>query len=182
MTDFNEMQTVKRRMYAMRNGIVADSLRKGGSPFRMIFGVNIPQLAEIAEETGKNATLAAELYADRSTRESMLIAPMLYPADEMTPELAMEWLRLSPTPEVTDILCHKLLRKLPFAAEIAEKCLESDNSDMMRYAGVRLLWNLLPSPASMMRPLAVKEAERNCPLTKRVAQTLVEEIDFLSEA
>lgn len=181
MTDFNEMQTIKRRMYAMRNGIVADSLRKGGSPFRMIFGVNIPQLAEIAEETGKNAALATELYADRSTRESLLIAPMLYPAEEMTQELAMEWLRQSPALEVTDILCHKLLRKLPFAAEIAEKCLESDNSDMMRYGGIRLLWNLLPSPASMMRGLVVKESERNCPLTKRVSQTLIEEIDFLNE-
>lgn len=25
---FNEMQTIKRRMFAMRNGVIADTLRK----------------------------------------------------------------------------------------------------------------------------------------------------------
>ena len=38
----------------MRNGIVADTLRKAGSPYRIIFGLNLPQISEIARVTGCN--------------------------------------------------------------------------------------------------------------------------------
>jgi hypothetical protein len=76
-------------------------------------------------------------------------------------------------------MCHKLLRKLPFAAALASAALEGD-SDMVRYGGIRLLWNLLPSPASEMKELIQKEADRNCALTHRAATTLLEEIDFFS--
>ncbi len=39
---------IKQRLYAMRNGVIADSLRNAGSPYRSIFGLNLPQLTEIA--------------------------------------------------------------------------------------------------------------------------------------
>lgn len=172
------MQTVKRNLFAMRNGIVADSLRKAGSPFPIIFGVNLPQLDEIADKTGKNRELADKLYSDNRCRESMLLAPMLYPQEEMTLEKALDWLSRSNAVEVTDILCHKLLRKLPFADEIAAKALESE-SDMVRYGGIRLLWNLLPSPAVNFKEAILKEAERKSRLTMRPATSLLEEIDFL---
>ncbi len=179
MSEFNKMQTVKRRMFAMRNGIIADSLRKAGSPFRMIFGLNLPQLDEITADTGKDEELALMLFADSNNRESSLLAPMIMPEQCMTPELALEWLAGSQCVETTDIMCHKLLRKLPFAAALASTALEGD-SDMVRYGGIRLLWNLLPTPASEMKELIQKEADRNCALTHRAATTLLEEIDFFS--
>lgn len=179
MAQFNDMQTIKRNLFAMRNGIVADTLRKAGSPFPIIFGVNLPQLDEIAANTGKNMELALQLYNDARTRESMLIAPMIFPPEEMTPELAMEWLRQSKAVEVTDILCHKLLRKLPFASEIAVAALQSTD-EMLRYGGIRLLWNLLPSPAKEFKAEIEAEAMKKSPLTKRPAEMLLEEIDFLT--
>ena len=42
------LQQIKSRFMAMRNGIVADALRKGGMPHKVIFGLNVPQLSEIA--------------------------------------------------------------------------------------------------------------------------------------
>ncbi len=178
MTEFNQMQKIKRNFFAMRNGIVADTLRKAGSPFPMIFGVNLPQLDEIAAATSKNAQLACELFDDCRCRESMLIAPMLMPAEEMTEEKALDWLGKSTVVEVTDILCHKLLRKLPYAAEVAKRALDYEN-DMMRYGGIRLLWNLLPYPANNYKDAIRLEAERKCPLTQTVAESLLEELDFL---
>ena len=35
----NEMQIVKRHFFAMRNGIIADTLRRAGSPYHIIFGL-----------------------------------------------------------------------------------------------------------------------------------------------
>lgn len=180
MAQFNEMQAIKRNFFAMRNGIVADSLRKAGSPFTIIFGVNLPQLDEIAVNTGKNKALALQLYNDTRTRESMLVAPMVFPPEEMTPELALEWLQKSKAVEVTDILCHKLLRKLPFAPQVAAAALQSTDS-MLRYGGIRLLWNLLPSPAKEFKDDIKAEVMKNNPLTRRHAEMLLEEIDFLTD-
>ena len=52
----------------MRNGIVADTLRKAGSPYRIIFGLNQPQISEIARVTGCNHEMAETLLADNHTR------------------------------------------------------------------------------------------------------------------
>ena len=37
--DFGDMQNVKRRMFALRNGVVAEALRRGGCPYRIVFGL-----------------------------------------------------------------------------------------------------------------------------------------------
>ncbi len=48
LPDFNLMQAVKRRLYAMRNGALAAQMRNAGLHYRINFGLNIPQLKEIA--------------------------------------------------------------------------------------------------------------------------------------
>ena len=47
---YNQMQIIKRRFFAMRNGIIADTLRKAGLDYRMIFGLNLPQITDIAAD------------------------------------------------------------------------------------------------------------------------------------
>ena len=135
MTEFSKMQRLKRRFFAMRNGITADALRRAGQPFRVIFGLNMPQLREIAGEFGPDEELARELWANRSTRESMLLAPMLIKPDGFSEGIV--WLSESPTPEVTDILCHSLLRHLPDAEKIAYEAAASTDA-MTRYGAIRL--------------------------------------------
>ena len=107
MTRFNQIQEIKRRLFAMRNGIVADTIRKGGLEYKMVFGLNLPQIVEIASGIEPSQALAEEFWADSRTRESMLLAPMIYPREAMTRERASEMLRESITTEVTDILCHR---------------------------------------------------------------------------
>lgn len=62
MSDFSRLQHVKRRFFAMRNGVIADTYRRAGSPFRIIFGLNLPQITEIAAEFAPDSELAAELW------------------------------------------------------------------------------------------------------------------------
>lgn len=90
-------------------------------PYRIIFGVNLPQLVAIAAETPQSAQLADELWHNDSTRESMLLAPMVYPPEKFDIEKAREWIADIPTPEVADILCLKLLKKMPWACSLAEE-------------------------------------------------------------
>ncbi|MDE5895396.1 MAG: DNA alkylation repair protein [Muribaculum intestinale] len=135
--DKSTLQAIKHRFYAMRNGIVADTLRRAGAEYRVIFGVNLPQLKEIASDIGYDAVLARELWANVSTRESVLLAPMIMPAEEFTIDEARRWVASAPSVEAVDVLCLRLLGRMPFAAQIAEECLVSD-SRIMQYAAMRL--------------------------------------------
>ncbi len=173
------MQRVKRRFFAMRNGIVADALRRSGHPYRMIFGLNLPQIADISAEAGPSVELAAELWADRRTRESLLLAPMLYPASEMTPGLARRWMTEVPAAEVADVLCHRLLRRLPYASELGFG-LADDPDPMTRYTALRLLRNILTRDnAPAIRPLAEAELRRADSLTRPLCLNILDEITFL---
>lgn len=196
MAEYSTIQTIKRRFFAMRNGIIADTLRKGGLDYKMIFGLNLPQIAEIAADLPHDANLAEELWADRRTRESMLLAPMLYPPEKMDPATASRWMEEAPTVEVADILCHRLLRYVDKSVAIAINGI-SKGSDMARYTSLRLMLNLLgisstqagrgiglPQPgnlAEMLRPFVEAELSTDTQLTRPIAAQALDEIEFLTE-
>ncbi len=171
---FNEMQTVKRNFFAMRNGVIADTLRKAGAPFRIIFGLNLPQLVDIARQTGASRDLAEALWANTTTRESMLLAPMLADANSFSKEDALRWIKSIPTEEVADILCHRLLRKAPWAWSLAEDLVTTPElAPYARYTGLRLAFNLVGSDPERAARLA--SLCTDTPL----ARSLAEEAEFL---
>lgn len=159
-TSYTPLQSVKRYFFAMRNGIIADTLRKGGSPFHYIFGLNLPQLVDAAGMFGKDRELAEKLWANNTTRESMLLAPMLMPYDSFSEEDARKWMSEVPAPEVADILCHRLLRHLPFAGQLASDFSKDTCSDMERYTAGRLALNMFDNPDFDAREI-LSELQKN---------------------
>lgn len=181
--EYSKMQRVKRHMFAMRNGIIADTLRKAGSPFVMIFGMNLPQIAEMAQEFGPDMELAKELWHDRRTRESMLLAPMLMPIELVDEEMSRQMISEINCTEVADVLCLKLLRRLPFALDLAKNELETSQDGIRRYTAVRLLWNLVGQFPTEILSLARAESTAGFPSTADLAASLADEASFiLSEA
>lgn len=190
LPDFNLMQQVKRRFFAMRNGDLAEQMRQRGASYRINFGLNLPQISDIAKQiltdnpsvsSAEQAALATRLWENRTTRESMLIAPMLYPADIMTRDTAMLWASGSPNAEVSDILCHRLLRRLPCAAEIAQS-LAASEVPLHRYTALRLMMNLLATgslDAATALSAAEKELASPSALTLPVSRQLHDEATFL---
>lgn len=168
------MQTVKRGFFAMRNGVIADTLRKGGSPFRIIFGLNLPQIVDIAVQTGTDPSLAEDLWHNTTTRESMLLAPMLVAPDAFSKADALRWIADIPTAEVADVLCHRLLRHLPFAWELAEELCDAD-MPFAAYTALRLAFNLVASDPSRAAAIAVRFPDR------LLARSLSEEAAFLNQ-
>jgi len=55
------------------------------------------------------------LWNDTAVRESMMLAPMLYPADEFNEDEAEKWVTNMPNIEIADICCKSLFRRLRFA-------------------------------------------------------------------
>lgn len=128
---------IRQRIYAMRNGIVADAMRTAGAPYRMIFGLNLPQLSEIARGIGQDVTLAEEMWATSDTRELVLLAPMVMPTESFTIDTARRWVASAPTAEAIDILCLKLLGRQPYIATLAAEWADSP-TPLLRHASARL--------------------------------------------
>lgn len=181
MTEFNTMQLIKRRFFALRNGIIADTLRRNGSPFKIIFGLMLPQIGEIADEFGKNHALGLSLWANSTTRESMLLAPMLMEINLLSDTDISQMTTQSPSQEITDNLVHKLLRHHPESLTLAKNLALTDRP-MTRYAAMRLLWHhVYTSDASEVREIALREIATQNPLTLKPAQQIVDEIEFMNQ-
>jgi hypothetical protein len=145
----NLIRAIRKEFFAYRNGIVADKLRKAGDPHTMIMGC---LLADVMEITGRARdaindkeqlqALARELWKDTNSRECRLAAPMLYPAELMSQDEALEWCTGVESVEIADNLCHKLLRHLAYADTLFRKLIAQEQT-MARYTGYRLLLNLL---------------------------------------
>lgn len=137
--EFNEMQKVKRQFFALRNGIVADALRRAGLPHRIIFGLSVVDLKMIAREIGVNTELSEILRANTSTRESRLLWPMIADASLVGEDGALKMLSEVMSREEADILCNTLLRKCGYSAAAADRLEASpDVTPMQRYAVMRM--------------------------------------------
>lgn len=164
----------------MRNGLTADTLRRGGCPHRIIFGLNLPQIAEIAAERGKDQGMARRLWQNDSTRESQLMAPMIWPVEELDYATAKELVAESRSTEVVDVLCHRLLRHADFALQLAVELADSER-ELDRYGAMRLLWHFLTKEPAKIREIATREIERPRSITTLPARQIIDELDFIEE-
>lgn len=172
MTEFNPMQRVKRQFFAMRNGITADVLRRGGLSYPIIFGLNLPQISEIATLHGEDIDLARQLREDRRTRESQLLAPMLFPRHSLEYAEAVAWVENLPEcTEAADILCHKLLRHTRYATTLARD-LGKKHRAFTRYTALRLAVNL--QDHNLIKELADLRSPLLAPLSRQVLADLEE--------
>lgn len=174
-----EVKKLKQLFFAYRNGIIADTLRNAGDCHATIFGLNIPQLVEIATQNGQNIDVARAMWENTSCRESRLFAPMIFPCAEMSHEEAGKWIESVENIEIADNLCHKLLKKLPFAQDLVTEYAYAD-SDIVRYTALRLSMNLLCIDAvtdkQTLLDAAKRETMRDCMLTRNLCLEIISEI------
>ena len=133
------MKEIKQQFFALRNGLLAEQLRKAGVPHKMIFGLNIPQIAEIARTLSPSMELAETLWDETENRESRLLATYLFPPEEVNPDKALSLLDSVRSAEEADMLAFRLLKRLPFASELASS---PALSPLQKYARKSLLNHL----------------------------------------
>ena len=148
-THDNPTRAIRRDFFAYRNGIVADKLRSAGDPHTIIMGCLLADLMAITDNArngiGSDDRLAAaaqELWNDTNSRECRLAAPMLFPPELMSAELALDWCQNIETTEVADNLCHKLLKHITGSQQVMNQLISRDEV-MAKYTGYRLMQGLL---------------------------------------
>lgn len=124
-----ELQEIKQYLFARRNGIAADALRKGGSGFATIFGVDVPSIKALAAEIGFDSDLAARLWADCKVRESHLLAPWIIDPASASVDLCMQMAASTIDREDAQMLAFRLLKRHPDANEILNRLNKEATSD-----------------------------------------------------
>ncbi len=180
--DKETIRHIKSQFFALRNGDIAERLRKAGSPYKIIFGLLVPQMEQIASSVGSSSELADELWNNTSTRESRLLATMVYPRGEFTSAKAQEWIATADTKELVDMLCFRLVRNLD-EAESLIPLYATNSNDLLRYFALRLAMNLLIlrriSNIDTLHATVKKEVDKDCVTTKLLSHQLLDEIEFL---
>ena len=129
--------------YRYRNGIVAQNLRQIYGPDTMVFGLNLPQLSEIAALHGKDKELGKKLWEEYKSREDRLIALYVLPPDELDKDEVKSMIEDIRNNEQAEMLAFRLLRHLPYAHDLYEELTKTDNlSPAARYGVVMLGKNL----------------------------------------
>lgn len=85
-----ELSAIKKYFFAYRNGITADVLKRGGSAFTTIFGVDVASISALARQLGNRQDLACALWQDDHVRESHLLAPWLMDPSKVSVADALE--------------------------------------------------------------------------------------------
>lgn len=134
------VREIKGKLRLFMNGVLSQSLREKGLKYRLIFGVELPRLREIAAGYEQNHELAQALWKE-DIRECKILAAYLQPAESFDAELADFWMESVHNTELADYLCMALLRRLPYASQKAFQWIASDNR-MEEYTGFRLMSHL----------------------------------------
>ena len=141
------------------NGVVSTSMREKGMDYKMNFGVDILSLRKMSSRYPARAELAEKLW-ETDTRELKILAPMLYPVEEFSPETADKWIAEIPNQEIREQLCMNLLQKVSFADELVQKWILSDD-ESSRTNGFWLFSRLVISRSSQLSKIdTVSVAEK----------------------
>lgn len=120
------LRQIKQLFFTYRNGALADTLRDAGHPCAVIFGLMIPQIAEIARSLKPSLELAQRLWDDTGVRESRILATYLFPAAEVTKEHALRLASEVRNAEEADMLAFRLLKRLPDTRRLLEEIKDLD--------------------------------------------------------
>ena len=176
------IRQIKAQLRLFMNGVLSQSLREKGLKYRLIFGVELPRLKEIAAGYEQSHDLAQALWKE-DIRECKILAAYLQPTDTFDPELADFWMEGVHNTELADYLCMALFRRLPYASQKAFQWIASDNR-MEAYTGFRLMSHLFATLGTEMNERSRNEfldqahaaLQGNDLLIKQAAQTALERL------
>lgn len=141
------IRDIKKELRAAMNGILSRQMREAGMPYKLVFGVELPRLMDIAREFPQDRQLAQQLW-NENIRESKILALMLMPREEFSAELAEVWADEIPAAEIAQYMVMYLMQHAPWAAEVAFEWIATD-SPMRQLCGFLCLARLLQHGAEM---------------------------------
>ncbi len=135
-----KIMTIKQSVRLLMKGPVSQSMRSKGADYKLNWGVTLTHLQEMAKVFDKDRDLAIALWKE-DIRECKILATMLMPVEEMTPDLVDVWMGQVKSQEIAEMLSFNLLQHLDFASVMAYQWMASNN-DLYQITAYHLLSRL----------------------------------------
>lgn len=167
-----------RSVQSMQNGVVAESMEKGGIRYEKNWGVPIVDLKQLAQQYEPDHVLALKLW-NKKWRETMILATLLDEPAKVPEEQMDFWVKTVEQPELIEQMAMNLFHRTPFAfAKSLEWC--RGKKFLVKYAGLMVMSRLaLVSKNAIdemfepffevLQPLA-KDSSLTVPLFRSVCQ------------
>ena len=135
-----KLKRIKQSFRLRMNGVASQSMREKGANYKINWGINLMELRQMANDYGKDYSLAIELWKE-DIRECKILATLIMPADKMLPEIVELWMEQTPTQEIAEMAAFNLYQHLNYAPLLAYQWVASDK-DIYQVCGFQLLSRL----------------------------------------
>ena len=143
------IQAIKADLRAAMNGVASKAIRESGMGYKLVFGVELPRLREIAAGYDADRRLALDLWQE-DIRECKMLAIMLYPQEEFDRDIADMWISsLHPEQaELVQLMALDRLSKMSDASELAFLWM-ADERPLFQLCGFLMVNRLLMQGAQL---------------------------------
>ena len=117
---------IKALLRPLMNGVLSQSLRERGLRYRLIYGIELPRLKELAATLDKSHSLAQALWKE-DIRECRILAGMLQPPETFLPDICDIWMDDIRDAELKNEAKSALLGKVESVANILKGTEASNN-------------------------------------------------------
>jgi len=121
------------------DGETAEQMEKRGIHYNLNYGIGLVALREKAKSLPNDAELADRLW-HRSIRETMILASLIIPNEEMTYERGVEWSTLIDNCELVEQTALNIFGKTPCAEKLVEEWFGSESVYLRALAFYTLGW------------------------------------------
>lgn len=118
---------IRQSFRSCMDGVVSQNMRDRGVEYHINWGISLKHLKELSEEFEPDFHVALELWKD-NVRESKIMALMLMPHDEFTPDIAEVWIDSIPTQEIAEMYAMLLMQYQPYAPQLAFRLISQADS------------------------------------------------------
>lgn len=135
-----KLKQIKQSFRPVMNGTASRSMREKGVLYKINWGVSLPDLQQIAHSYQQDLDLAIQLWKE-DIRECKILATMLMPPQQMSPDLADIWIEQTTTQELIEIATLNLYQHLSFAQALAFQSIAASD-ELRQMTGYLLLGRL----------------------------------------
>jgi hypothetical protein len=133
-------QLILSKIKLLRNGDIADAMKRTGIEYKMNWGVSLVILRQMAKEFEPDHILALKLW-NKQWRETSIIATLLDESDKVTEEQMDFWTKTFENTEIAEQASTNLWVKSKFAfVKALEWC--RGKKHLVRFAGIHLVGRL----------------------------------------
>jgi len=137
----DETDQILAKIRLRMNGTTVGQMEDRGIKYRINYGVGFPHLKELSGSLRSNYGLAERLWF-MEIRETMLLAAMLVPIEEMTEKRSQDWSKIIDNIDLVERSSMLLWGKLPFADQLIKEWQSTENRWMNILANYTLGWHI----------------------------------------